>query len=55
MVAHGVLWAVDEIYTNKLATAGTLHAALLLLTDDPAVNLSRRELAASLKRYDGLR
>jgi len=55
MEVHGVLWVVDEIHTNKLGTAASLHAALLLLADDGAVRLPPRELAASIKRYDGLR
>ena len=52
---HGVLWVVDEIHTHGLDTAASLHAALLLLAVDPAVRLPRRELTASIKRYDGLR
>lgn len=52
---HGVLWVVDEIHTNKLSTAASLHAALALLADDPAVRLPRRELAAFIKKYEGLR
>jgi predicted nucleic acid-binding protein len=52
---RGVLWVVDEIHKSKLGTAASLHARLLLLADDPAVRLSSRELAASIKRYDGLR
>jgi predicted nucleic acid-binding protein len=52
---HGVLWVVDEIHGNKVGTAASLHAALLLLADDPAARLPRRELAAAIKRYDGLR
>ncbi len=55
MEVHGVLWVVDEIHTNKLITAASLHTGLLLLADDPAVRLPSRELAASIKRYDGLR
>lgn len=52
---RGVLWVVDQIHANKLGTAASLHARLLSLADDPAVRLPRRELAASIKRYDGLR
>lgn len=52
---HGVLWVVDEIHTHSLSAAASLHAALLLLAEDPAVRLPRRELTASIKRYDGLR
>jgi hypothetical protein len=52
---HGVLWVVDQIHAHRLGTAASLHAALLLLAEDPAVRLPRRELTASIKRYDGLR
>lgn len=52
---HGVLWVVDEIHAHRLDTAASLHAALLLLAEDPAVRLPRRELTISIKRYDGLR
>ncbi|SRR5258708_3821706 len=55
IAVHGVLWVVDEVHANKLGTPASLHAALLLLEDDPAVRLPRRELAACIKRYDGLR
>jgi len=55
MKVHGVLWVVDKIHTNKLGTAASFHAALLLLADEPAVRLPRRELAASIKRYSELR
>ena len=55
MKVRGVLWVVDEIHTHKISTAASLHARLLLLADDPAVRLPRRELAVSIKRYDGLR
>jgi predicted nucleic acid-binding protein len=52
---HGVLWVVDEIHAHSLGIAASLHAALLLLAEDPAVRLPHRELTASIKRYDGLR
>jgi predicted nucleic acid-binding protein len=52
---HGVLWVVDEIHTNSLSTAASLHTALLLLAADFTVRLPRRELTSSIKRYDGLR
>ncbi len=52
---HGVLWVIDEIYTNRLHTAATLHAALLLFEEDAAVRLPGRELTAYIRRYDRLR
>jgi len=50
---HGVLWVFDQIHSNQLATAKTLHAALSQLAADPAVRLPRREVAAYSKRYGG--
>jgi hypothetical protein len=48
---HGVLWIVDQLHSNGLNTAKALHAALRLLSEDSAVRLPRRELAAYIKRY----
>src|ERR1019366_5102026 len=48
---HGVLWVVDEIHANKLSAGASLHAALVLLSEDPTVRLPRRELAAAIKRF----
>lgn len=52
---HGFLWVIDEIHRNGLSNAKILTAALRLLGDDPAVRLPRRELAAYIKRYEGLK
>lgn len=52
---HGFLWVVDELHQKQLSTAAILCAALGLLASDPAVRLPRRELAAYVKRYEGLR
>ncbi len=52
---HGVLWVFDQILSNQLATTATLHAALSHLAADPAVRLPKREVAAYIKRYGGLK
>jgi len=52
---HGLLWVVDELHQKQLSTGQILCAALRLLAGDPAVRLPRRELAAYVKRYEGLR
>ncbi len=52
---HGFLWLIDEIHRNRLSTAQILCTALQLLANDPAVRLPQRELAAYVKRFDGLR
>jgi predicted nucleic acid-binding protein len=52
---HGALWVFDQILTNQLATTGTLHAALSYLSADPSVRLPKREVAAYIKRYGGLK
>ncbi len=51
---HGFLWVVDEIHQNRLSPEKILCAALRLLAGDPAVRLPQRELAAYIKRFDGL-
>jgi len=55
MKVHGVLWVVDKIHSNNLGTAASLHAALLLLANNPGVRLPRRKLTASINKYNGLR
>jgi hypothetical protein len=55
MEVHDVLWVVEEIHGNKLGAAAALHAALLVLEDDGAARLPRRELAALINRYRALR
>lgn len=52
---HGVLWVCDQLFEAKLSTAAQLHAALSRLAADPAVRLPRRELAAYIRRYQGLK
>jgi len=52
---HGVLWVVGEIHGKKLGTAAALHAALLVLSDDGAARLPRKELAVLIKRFGALR
>ena len=52
---HGALWVFDQILTNQLATTATLHAALSYLSADPSVRLPKREVAAYIKRYGGLK
>jgi len=51
---HGFLWVIDQIHDHRLSAAKVLCDALRLLAGDPAVRLPRKELAAYLKRYDGL-
>ncbi len=52
---HGALWVFDQILTNQLATTATLHAALSYFSADPSVRLPKREVAAYIKRYGGLK
>ena len=51
---HGVLWAIDEIYEAKTATAAELYTALVLFEHDPTVRLPRRDLRAFIKRYQSI-
>ena len=48
---HGLLWVIDEIHGNGLASAEDLLAVLRSFQDDATVRLPRRELTAAMKRY----
>jgi hypothetical protein len=48
---HGVQWVCDQLFESSLSTAEQLHAALSVLTADPAVRLPKRELGAYIRRY----
>ena len=52
---HGVLWVLDEIYSNRLTTVATLLSALRVFSADPTVRLPSREVAAATKRYEGMK
>ncbi len=54
MTAQGVLWVVDEIHKNGHA-AQECHRGLVALTNDLEVRVSRRDLAAAVKRFAALR
>jgi predicted nucleic acid-binding protein len=55
MEVHGVLWVIDEIHRHQIEKAKTLLAALRAFSADPTVRLPRREVAASIKRFSGLK
>ena len=50
---HGVLWAIDEIHRCRLASSSTLRSVLKAFSTDPTIRLPRRELLASIKRFEG--
>jgi hypothetical protein len=47
---HGVLWVIDQIHQNGLG-AKVCHDALVGWSNDPAVRLPARELAAAIRRF----
>jgi predicted nucleic acid-binding protein len=49
---HGLLWVLDELHTHGLCAAPEIAAALRTLEQDPAVRLPRRELMASIRRFE---
>ena len=55
MEVHGVFWVIDELHRCKLTTGVTLRSALNLFSSDATVRLPRRELAAYIKRYEGMK
>jgi predicted nucleic acid-binding protein len=50
IAVHGVLWVVDQMYTNGLSAKGC-HDALVGWSNDPAIRLPARELTAAIKRF----
>ena len=48
---RGLLWVVDQLYSNGLGSAKILREALRVLARDSSVGLPRKELAASVKRF----
>jgi hypothetical protein len=55
MEVHGVLWVIDEIHRHRIEKARTLLEALRAISADPTVRLPRREVAAAIKRFSGLK
>jgi predicted nucleic acid-binding protein len=55
MEVRGVLWVIDEIHRNQIERAKILLTALRAFSTDPTVRLPRREVAASIKRFSGLK
>jgi len=51
---HGILWAIDEIYSGKVATVNQLYSALLLFKKDPTVRLPVNPLNRQLEKYKSL-
>src|SRR5260221_3740605 len=52
MEVHGVLWIIDEIHANGLASRTALLAILRGFGDDSTVRLPKRDLIAQIKRYE---
>lgn len=51
---HGIFWVLDQIYQQELGAAADIVTVLRTFVEDATVRLPRRELAAYLKKYDGL-
>jgi predicted nucleic acid-binding protein len=51
---RGVLWVIDELHRHNLVTVETVLEALALFAADDTVRLPAREVAASIRRYQGL-
>jgi hypothetical protein len=52
MEVHGMLWLIDEIHANGLASTERLLTILRAFADDPLVRLPKRELALQIRRYE---
>ena len=44
LAVHGILWILDQAYEQGAVDAATLHAALLVLANDPLTRLPGKEL-----------
>ena len=44
VAVHGILWILDQAYEQEAVDAATLHAALLVLANDPLTRLPGKEL-----------
>jgi predicted nucleic acid-binding protein len=55
MEVHGVLWVLDELHRHEIESAKALLAALRAFSADPTVRLPARDVAASIKRFSGLK
>lgn len=55
MEVHGTLWVIDELHRNGVVKVKTLLAALKTYSADSTVRLPQRELAASIRRFSGLK
>jgi hypothetical protein len=52
MEVHGMLWLIDEILSNGLATTEVLLEILRGFAEDPMVRLPKQKLAAQIRRYE---
>ena len=50
-----MLWVIHEIHRNQVETAQTLLAALKVFAADSTVRLPKRDIAAFIKRFSGLK
>lgn len=51
---RGVLWVIDELHRHNLVPVEALLEALALFAADDTVRLPAREVAAAIRRYQGL-
>jgi hypothetical protein len=51
---RGVLWVIDELHRHGLVPVQTLLDALRLFATDNTVRIPAKEIAASVRRYQGL-
>lgn len=44
VAVHGILWILDQVYEQGAVEAAALHAALIVLANDPLTRLPGKEL-----------
>jgi len=51
---HGILWVLDQLHHHKLTPATGIVAVLRAFAEDSSVRLPRKDLAAYIRKYEGL-
>lgn len=51
---HGILWLLEELHRHRLTSVASTLDVLRTFSEDVTVRLPRRELAAYIRKYEGL-
>jgi predicted nucleic acid-binding protein len=54
MEVHGVLWVLDQLHHHSLSQADEIAVVLRAFMQDASVRLPRKDVAAYIRKYEGL-